>query len=470
MVDYIVAIDNYFLEIPGDTRDRLIIGWLWLGIVALALAGLFSLLLVLSRTPVIGEVFPWLDFFQSALVVHVDLSVLVWSLSFLAILWAFNGGMQIMPVAWLSLACAAAGTVLMSVSPFTDGAEPLMSNYIPVLQTPVFFTGLLLFAFGILLAVVRALIAASTLSLQLTGDNVIRIGLLLLAISVVFALAAFAMSWVGLSAQLAPMAYYELLFWGGGHVLQFTYTLGIFICWFWLASRAGISLPVNSRIVLLFLLLGFAPVLAFPWYYFTYELTSVAFVNGLTDLMAYGGAVSIVPVMAALFVGMIYLKPQQDEARLYHVCLLTSFTLFGVGGVIGFVISGSDVTIPAHYHGSTVATTLAFMGVCYDILARIGFRNVSFRWARIQLWTYASGQMMHILGLVWSGGYGVQRKVAGAEQALDTIERTAGMGLMGLGGMVSAIGGLLFIIICVKALIQTRDLPVPGGGEHKSVG
>ncbi|MDZ7684005.1 MAG: hypothetical protein U5O39_02195 [Gammaproteobacteria bacterium] len=55
---------------------------------------------------------------------------------------------------------------------------------------------------------------------------------------------------------------------------------------------------------------------------------------------------------------------------------------------------------------------------------------------------YGSGQLLHIIGLVWSGGYGVQRKVAGAEQGLDTIERVAGMGLMGLGGLPSAAGGV----------------------------
>lgn len=449
--------ESYHLEVPGDARDRLIIGWLWLAVVALALSGLFSVLLVLSRTPVIGEAFPWVDFFQSALVVHVNLSVLVWSLSFLAVLWSFNCGAQIMPVAWLSLACTCCGTVLIAIAPFTDGAEPLMSNYIPVLQTPVFFAGLLLFAGGILLAVVRAFAAAPALSLRLTGENVVRIGLLLVAATVLFALAAFALSWFGLSTQLVAEAYYEMLFWGGGHVLQFTYTLALFLCWFWLASRCGMTLPINNTVVLLFLLLGFAPVLMFPWYYFSYEVTSVEFIYGLTNLMAYGGAVSIVPVMAALFIGMIYLRPQQDEAKVYHASLLTSFTLFGIGGVIGFIISGSDVTIPAHYHGSTVGTTLAFMGVCYDVLTRLGYRAVSHKWARIQLWTYASGQLTHILGLVWSGGYGVQRKVAGTEQALDSIERVAGMGLMGLGGLVSAVGGLLFIVICVRALTLKRE-------------
>ncbi len=59
---------------------------------------------------------------------------------------------------------------------------------------------------------------------------------------------------------------------------------------------------------------------------------------------------------------------------------------------------------------------------------------------------------MHVAGLVWSGGYGVQRKVAGAEQDLDSIERVLGMGLMGMGGLISSIGGLLFLIVVLRAL------------------
>src|SRR3546814_7772685 len=65
---------------------------------------------------------------------------------------------------------------------------------------------------------------------------------------------------------------------------------------------------------------------------------------------------------------------------------------------------------------------------------------------------YGAGQLLHIVGLVWSGGYGVQRKVAGAEQSLRSISEVAGMGLMGLGGLIAIIGGLLFVVVVAKAL------------------
>ena len=60
--------------------------------------------------------------------------------------------------------------------------------------------------------------------------------------------------------------------------------------------------------------------------------------------------------------------------------------------------------------------------------------------------------MLHIIGLVWSGGYGVQRKVAGSAQVLRSASEVAGMGLMGLGGMVAIIGGLLFVVVVARSM------------------
>jgi hypothetical protein len=105
-----------------------------------------------------------------------------------------------------------------------------------------------------------------------------------------------------------------------------------------------------------------------------------------------------------------------------------------VGGVLAYMIQGVNVVIPAHYHGSTVGVTLAFMGLAYVLLPQLGFGEVEGGMARWQPYVYGGGQLIHVLGLAWSGGYGVQRKVAGAEQALTTLPQKIGMGMMGLGG------------------------------------
>jgi cytochrome c oxidase subunit 1 len=68
----------------------------------------------------------------------------------------------------------------------------------------------------------------------------------------------------------------------------------------------------------------------------------------------------------------------------------------------------------------------------------------------------ASANCVHVLGLAWSGGYGVQRKVAGAEQLLTTLPQKIGMGMMGLGGLIAIIGGLMFVVVCPQGDVAAQ--------------
>ena len=119
---------------------------------------------------------------------------------------------------------------------------------------------------------------------------------------------------------------------------------------------------------------------------------------------------------------------------------------------MGFLIAGLDIVIPAHYHGATVGVTIAFMGLCYFLLPKLGFGPIPERTAFWQPYLYGGGQLLHIAGLAWTGGYGVQRKTAGAAQGVDRLGEVAGMGLMGLGGLISVIGGVLFLIVCYQSI------------------
>ena len=137
------------LLVPQDGRRRLALAWLGLGLFALLASGLFSVLLVLSRTPQLQTLFPVADFFRVALVVHVDLSVLVWFLAFGGGLWTLSGTHRYPGMAWLAFALSAAGTLVMCIAPFVQVATPVMANYVPVLDGPVFLAGLVLFGAGI---------------------------------------------------------------------------------------------------------------------------------------------------------------------------------------------------------------------------------------------------------------------------------------------------------------------------------
>jgi heme/copper-type cytochrome/quinol oxidase subunit 1 len=92
------------------------------------------------------------------------------------------------------------------------------------------------------------------------------------------------------------------------------------------------------------------------------------------------------------------------------------------------------------------------MGITYYLLPRLGFRQPSIWLARIQPAVYGIGQLLHILGLAWSGGYGVQRKTVGAAQGLETIQEKLGMWLMSLGGAIAIIGGSLFLVVAIMSI------------------
>ncbi len=450
------ANERYILPVPDDWRQQLAIGWLWLGVSALLASGVFSVLLVLSRTPYSEHFFPWIDFFHTALVVHVDLSVLVWFLAFSGVLWSLNSTPKFRLLGWSGLVAAIAGTIIIMLSPFTGDGNPLMSNYIPVLENTAFTVGMTGFVIGIILLLARSMTAINRVGQYISAEGALRFGLNATMVSALIALLAFAWSYLAIPDSYMGKAYYELLFWGGGHILQFTYTLLMLVGWLWLASASDVRLPISPRVVLVLFAFGLFAVFLAPLIYYSYAVTSSEHIKLFTWLMRYGGSLASLPLSLAILYGLFSSDAAADEHKPLRAALLSSIILFGLGGLIGFFIHGSNVTIPAHYHGSIVGVTLALMGITYELLPRLGYATPARRIASIQPWLYGGGQVLHVSGLLWSGGYGVQRKVAGAEQGLEGTEQIAAMGLMGLGGLISIIGGLLFIYVVLRVLFGQK--------------
>jgi cytochrome c oxidase subunit 1 len=454
--EFALLTKQFTLPVPDENARKMAAGWLFLGLAALLIGGLFTILIVLSRTPFFQEIIPWVDFFRTALVVHVDLTVLVWFLAFSGVLWSYNSGSQYLRLGWLALILASAGTVIITISPFTGDSHPLMSNYVPVLQSDVFFTGLGLFGIGFGLLVLRMLI--TTLAVQNnSGGDVVRFGMFVAVVASFFAIGSLFMSYIDISENFTGEAYYDRLFWGSGHVLQFSHTQLMLVSWLWLATVSGAYLRLTPRIVLFLFILGLSPVTLVPIIYFKFDVSSGDHMFWFMQLMKFGGALAAVPIGLATTLAIMQRWKPIPEFEIERSALIFSIILFGVGGVIGFMISGSDVRVTAHYHGSIVGVTLAFMGMTYHLLPHLGFRKVTGKAAKWQPGIYGTGQLMHIIGLAWSGGYGVQRKTAGAEQGLEQIEQIAGMGLMGLGGLISIIGGVTFLIVVYKAIRPEKD-------------
>ena len=432
------------------------LAWLLLGVFALLAAGVFSILLVLSRTPAVQEFIPIIDFFHVALVIHVNLSVLIWFLSFTAVLWSLNTK-TITAIDYAALGFAYLGTLGLVVGPLMGADKPLMNNYVPVLEHNWFYISIALFGAGILLSAIKTAVRPISPAPFFISPPLNK-SIYVSAWVCIAAFAALLASYLNLPRTISSASYFEYLFWGGGHILQFSHTLLALVAWAWLLKiSSGKRFNFTNRLTPLFLI-TVMPVLSVPLIYFNHDVLSTPHHLAFTALMKHGGLASL-PIGLLITVWMFSNAKADPKDRHYRACLYASLGLFATGGVIGFLIEGVNVVIPAHYHGSIVGVTISFMGLSYFLLPQFGYAKPDIKLSHWQPYIYGGGQLMHILGLAWSGGYGVQRKTAGAAQELDRLPEIIGMGMMGLGGLISIIGGALFLWIVIKVLIAGKVRP-----------
>jgi cytochrome c oxidase subunit I len=440
------------MTVPLTTQDGrwgLASAWLGLGVTALALAGIFALLLVVARAPGTGALFPTQDFFRVALIVHVDQSVLIWFLAFGGVLWAL-AARPVPGLSWTAFGVAAAGCLLVAASPFLGAADPLLNNYVPVLDHPLFVIALSVFALGVLLQLAAYLARVRE---GLRWGDPIGVGTLTAALATLVAGLSLAWTWASLPSVWEGKAYYEYLFWGPGHVLQFAYTQILLVAWIWLVRAQGRTLPLGDGTLSALLVLGTLPLLLVPLIHGLYAPDSAETRLAFTRLMQWGNGLAAVPIGLAVLVALgrgasVRTDPETIPVRR---ALAASLTLFAAGGALSLLIAGSNTIVPAHYHGSIVGVTLALMGLAYHLLPRLGFGTPAGRMARVQPWIYGGGQLLHIGGLAVSGALGIQRKTAGAAQGLDSLAAKASMGVMGIGGLLAVIGGILFVLVVIGA-------------------
>jgi cytochrome c oxidase subunit I len=427
--------------------------WLLIGVWAVALAGLYSLVLVIARTPALAAIPLFKRLFHEALVVHVDLSVLVWFLAIACLMWSLliDRAARVMPyVEKAAQWCFVGGIVGLCAAPLDPAGEALMSNYIPVIMSPVFFIGLALIFCGLGLMAVQVLIARP----QATPFSpALAFGVWSAAPIALASLAAFYASFRLLPPEIEGQQYYELGFWGGGHILQFTHTQILMVCWLWLAHQLHGSSCLKPALLKALFAVGIVATLASPLAYALYDVTSGEFRQFFTHKMiAIGG---IAPALLGLYMLYILKKSwaeRKGRERALWSSLLMSVVLFLYGGFLGLLIQGQNVVIPAHYHGSIVGVTLAFMGAAYLLLPHMGAKPVA--GTRLAYWqpiVYGVGQIMHISGLAYSGGYGVLRKTPGVVQNVGADVQAA-LGFMGLGGLLAIIGGVMFVVAIYRSV------------------
>ena len=429
--------------------------WLGLALGVLTLAGLFSLVVVIGRMPPFDRLVTDPLFFKRGLVVHVNLALVAWFYSFVAALLFFLPGRSAPSrLARHAVHISAFGVAMMLLAAGMPGSQPVLSNYIPMIDHWLFGVGQILFAAGVLTSFVsRGLISARTARGEFSEiPGSARMGLRGTAVVLVLAALTFAITSLRITPGLPIDAHYELLFWGGGHVLQLCCSIAMISVWLILLESALGRSPISESAAAILFGAMIVPWLASPilallgtW--------SPGYRDGFTFLMRW----AIFPVLglfmfacfrllfAEFRAGRIGLGSLADP-RISGFLVSALLTLLGFG--LGASIRGSNTVIPAHYHASIGGVTAAFMTITYLMLGAFGFSIPTRRLRRAAAWQpvlYGVGQMVFASGFALAGIHGMSRKAYGAEQAGRGLGESIGLGVMGVGGLIAVVGGLLFL-------------------------
>ena len=436
---------------------RELLGWAWLAVGALAVAGAFAFLLALSRTPGMDKAPFWpIGFFYKGLVIHVVFSLAIWLLTIFAFLTSY---------ATLSLAGedtrAAAlgrlgqGAVLVAfpclfAPAFLDATQPELGNYIPLIRHPAYDLGLLALAVGILAPVGR-------LAANLPGRRA-ALPPVALAMSVggfiyCVALLCFAIAGVLLARTRRP------------RVLTRAVVMGRRPCAAVRLRDADADELVDPR----------PPQpggegCGRPHLSARGPLHRGAFDCGAGLLCrvsaVFRGAARSVPPAAVRDrpafaprrrfaarqrpgVGRPSGWPWRDPA---FFALAMSLALFALGGVMGFLITGSDMRTPAHYHAVITAVSVSSVGMLLTFgLDELGRGPASAKATRILIGLYGGGQFVASIAMFVAGGYGAARKTPDGVGSLDAVA-AAGMAVHGVASIFTIIGGAAFIVVAVRAL------------------
>ncbi len=429
--------------------------WWFMALLALGASTLCAMVLVFARTPFLGF---GAELFRTALVLHVDLAVVVWFLAVAAGVWLLA-----IPVTCCVLArcaragiwLAGAGVLAMLLSPFADEATPILANYVPVLDSPPFYFGLASFLAGVGLAGMAALASLAGHGFSRSDDCDPGFWRWMVAAAIVAFWAAILVFLLALRGAGDDVSLDSRL-WGGGHVLQIVHTLMLMAAWLCLGREALALVRLGRAVVIGLVAIELLAVLADLLLALSFPVGSRAYRRGFTEVMRWVTWPAPVILASYLLIGYARLGKVRRLA-LVDRCLIGSIALFVLGCLVGASIRGETTAVPAHYHGTVGAVTLAYMIWARGALERFGLalsQGWSWRWQPL---IYGAGIGLMVLGLAWAGRLGVPRKAPHVDTTVVENMHNVAMGLAGVGGLLATAGAGIFVLWILMAIWKRRS-------------
>ncbi len=480
------------LKLDRPTR-RLILTFLGTAFLLLGGGAIAALLVVLTRAPAIELLWP--SAFHMALTFHGILMLTMWPHVFEASiwLWACTSLLRtrlISPaLGWLAYGLAGLGILMILGTVASGRASVMYTLYIPLRADPLFYLGHLLYAVGLLTLMI--LFGLNLLKARSEGTYtgslpLITYGMAVCAIitvvAIIGAVAAFvpAVLWAYriLVSKVDPL-YFKATFWSMGHTLQYTNITAMVVAWYAAATFAIKAKPVSEKFS--------------RWAFALYCVTTLpVFMHHLLVDPTWSHAVKWV---GATFVGILLgipsamhglAVPASVEKTLRErgvgglwgwlrrwgwdnpamILLAFSIVLFGIGGFDGTIATTMQLNmtrhntmwIPAHIHGALAGgATLGFMAFAYGFLPHLGFEIRGKGLAKFQAWLTGAGFIILMVGMHWGAHMGVPRRMQsirfpGADAPVPNW--FSSMNLLALGGVLAALGVLLFALIALVAMFS----------------
>ncbi|GAB3778347.1 hypothetical protein GCM10028796_58630 [Ramlibacter monticola] len=482
--------------------ERLMIVNAVTAVVALLVGGLLAIGVVLTRWPAIH----WLaaDTFYMVLTAHGIDMLIFWIIFFeMAVLYFCSSTLlrcrlATPNMAWLAFALMLIGAVTNNVAVFQGGSSVMMTSYVPMMASPAFYLGLILFAVGALIGCFvffGTLVVAKRERTYEGSVPLVTFGAITAAIIAVFTIASgaiiliptFLMS-VGLVKEVDPLMY-RTIWWAFGHSSQQINVSAHISIWYAVAAIAFGAKPMSERVsrgafllYILFLQLASAhhlladPGMSTGWKvvntsYFMYFAVLASMIHGLT----IPGAIEVAQRQKGYTRGLFEWLRKAPWGDPVFSGVAIALVGFGFLGGISGVMMGTEqlnmlihntIYVPGHFHATVVVgTTLSFMALTYFLIPVLFKREIFLpKLAKLQPWLFGLSMYFFCLVMMGAGTLGVSRRhwdmaFQGAALAYEWPGAAyLMMGLVGIAGVAAIAGGGIYILVTVGSLLFGKKL------------
>lgn len=474
--------------------------------VALLVGGISAVLVLLTRWQAIHLLSAvW---FYRMLTIH-GMNMLIFFILFfeMAILYfagaaLLNCRVPVPRLAWGSFWLMVLGALMVEWTMWTGKADVLFTSYVPLRASPWYYLGIILFAVGALLVVCiffATLVVAKRERTYEGSVPLVTFGGITAAIIAVITLAhgaaiyiptfLWSLDLMNMDAQL-----YRLVWWGLGHSSQQINVAAMVAVWYLLGALTVGAVVINEKIsraafVLYVLFISMASahhLLVDPGMGPTWKVwnTSYAMYLAVLASMVHGftvpAGIEVGQRLRGYAKGMFEWLRRAPWGDPGFSALVFSIVVFGfVGGITGVtfgteqinIIAHNTLRIPGHFHATVVSgTALAFMGLTYYVLPLIFRKKVAFwRLAQIQPYLFAIGMLILSIAMTFAGTFGAPRRhwdIAFTQAPFDMQFHPAVdlmTGVMGVGGLIAAIGGAIYILVTVWSVFFGENMEAEGG-------